>query len=310
MTSEPKDGEVLVKTHFISVDPYMRGRMNDRKSYAPPFQLNEVLNGGVVGEVVESKSNILKQGEVVMGNLGWQDYSVAGEKEVRRLDPALAPVSTALGVLGMPGLTAYFGLVDIGRPHANETVVVSGAGGAVGTIVGQIAGMHDCRVVGITGSDKKAKYLIDELGFEAAINYRTSPDLKLALKEACPAGVDVYFDNVGGEISDAVLSLINNGARIPVCGQISLYNESIVPMGPRIQPILLTHSALMKGFLVRDYADRFVEGTRELARLLREKKLRYAEDIIEGLENTPKAFIGLFTGNNLGKQLVRVAAHS
>jgi NADPH-dependent curcumin reductase CurA len=307
---EVMDGQVLVKTRFISVDPYMRGRMNDRKSYVPAFQLNEVLNGGVVGEVVESKLNKFTQGDMVVGTLGWQDYSVAGEKEVRMLDPAMAPVSTALGVLGMPGLTAYFGLLDIGRPHANETVVVSGAGGAVGTIVGQLARMHDCRVVGVTGSDKKVRYLIDELGFAAAINYRTSPDLKQALKEACPNGVDVYFDNVGGDISDAVLSLINNGARIPVCGQISLYNENIVPNGPRIQPFLLTHSALMKGFLVRDYADRFVEGTRELARLLKEKKLKYAENIIEGLENTPKAFIGLFMGDNLGKQLVRVAGNA
>jgi NADPH-dependent curcumin reductase CurA len=306
----PTIGQMLIQTHYVSVDPYMRGRMNDRKSYVPPFQLNEVLNGGVVGEVVESKSNIFKQGDVVIGNLGWQDYSVAGEREVRTIEPGLAPHSAALGVLGMPGLTAYFGLLDVGRPHSSETVVVSGAAGAVGSIVGQIAKMHDCRVVGIAGSDKKVKYLIDELGFDAAINYRSSPDLKRALKDACPNGVDVYFDNVGGEISDAVLSLINKGARIPVCGQISLYNESVIPMGPRIQPILLTHSALMRGFLVRDYADRFEEGTRELARLLREKKLKYPETIVDGLENAPKAFIGLFTGENLGKQLVKVGGNS
>jgi len=303
----PTNGQVLIRTRYISVDPYMRGRMNDRKSYVPPFQLNEVLNGGVVGEVVESKSNAFSPGDVVIGNLGWQDYSIAGEKEVRIIDPVVAPGSTALGVLGMPGLTAYFGLLDIGRPHASETVVVSGAAGAVGSIVGQLAKMHDCRVVGIAGSEKKTKYLIDELGFDAAVNYRTSPDLKKTLEEACPNGVDVYFDNVGGDISDAVLSLINNGARIPVCGQISLYNENQIPMGPRIQPLLLTKSALMKGFLVRDYADRFEEGTRELARLLKEKKLKYAEDVVEGLENAPKAFIGLFRGENLGKQIVKVA---
>lgn len=307
---QPENGQVLVRTLFISVDPYMRGRMSDRKSYVPPFLLNEVLNGGVVGEVVDSKSNNFEKGNVVIGNLGWQDYSMAGEKDVRKIDPDVAPISTALGVLGMPGLTAYFGLLDIGRPQPNETVVVSGAAGAVGMTVGQIARIHGCRVVGIAGSDKKTKYLIDELEFDAAINYRASRDLGKALEEGCPKGVDIYFDNVGGDISDAVLSLINNGARIPVCGQISLYNDQRIPMGPRIQPQLLAHSALMKGFLVRSYTDRFEEAIRQLAHWLREKRLKYAEDVIEGLENTPKAFIGLFTGKNLGKQLVKVVGNS
>jgi NADPH-dependent curcumin reductase CurA len=300
------NGQLLIRTQFISVDPYMRGRMNDRKSYAPPFQLNEALNGGVVGEVVKSKSGIFVEGDIVVGNLGWQDYSVANENAVRKIDPNIAPVSTALGVLGMPGLTAYFGLLDIGRPQPNETVVVSGAAGAVGTIVGQIAKIHGCRVVGISGSDKKCKYLTDELGFDDAMNYRTSPDLKKALAAACLNGVDIYFDNVGGDISDAVLSLINNNARIPLCGQISSYNERRIPVGPRIQPHLLTHSALMRGFLVRNYADRFDEGMRQLAEWLKEGKLKYAENIVEGLENAPKAFIGLFTGENLGKQLVKI----
>ena len=304
---QPMKGQVLVRTRFISVDPYMRGRMNDRKSYTPPFQLNEVLNGGVVGEVVESKSNSYAKGDVVVGNLGWQDYSIAGEKEVRKIEADLAPVSTALGVLGMPGLTAYFGLLDIGQPKPEETVVVSGAAGAVGTIVGQIAKIQGCRVVGVAGSDKKTSYLIEKLGFDAAINYRTHPDLKNAVQEACPKGVDIYFDNVGGDISDAVLSSINNNARIPLCGQISLYNEKDIPMGPRIQPQLLAHTALMQGFLVRNYADRFEDGLRQLAQWLRDKRLKYAEDVIEGLENTPKAFIGLFAGENLGKQLVKVS---
>jgi len=281
--------------------------MNDRKSYTPPFQLNEVLNGGVVGEVVESKSDTYAKGDVVVGNLGWQDYSIAGEKEIRKVDADLAPVSTALGVLGMPGLTAYFGLLDIGQPKPEETVVVSGAAGAVGTIVGQIAKIQGCRVVGVAGSDKKTSYLIEKLGFDAAINYRTHPDLKNAVQEACPKGVDIYFDNVGGDISDAVLSSINNNARIPLCGQISLYNEKDIPMGPRIQPQLLAHTALMQGFLVRNYADRFEDGLRQLAQWLRDKRLKYAEDVIEGLENTPKAFIGLFAGENLGKQLVKVS---
>jgi NADPH-dependent curcumin reductase CurA len=207
----------------------------------------------------------------------------------------------------MPGLTAYFGFLDIGKPKQDETVVVSGAAGAVGTVVGQIAKIHGCRVVGIAGSEKKTKYLIDELGFDFAINYRTASDLKKELNEVCPDGVDIYFDNVGGDISDAVLSLINNNARIVLCGQISLYNEKHIPMGPRIQPQLLTHSAMMKGFIVRNYADRFDEGLSQLAVWLKEKKLKYAENIVEGLENTPNAFIGLFAGENLGKQIVKVS---
>jgi NADPH:quinone reductase len=304
---QPSSGQVLLRTRFLSVDPYMRSRMNDRKSYVAPFQLNAVLNGGIVGEIVESKSNNFSNGDFVVGNLGWQDYSIAGEKEVRKINPETAPVSTALGVLGMPGLTAYFGLLDIGKPKKDETVVVSGAAGAVGTIVGQIAKIHGCRVVGIAGSDKKTMYLIDELGFDAAINYKTIPHLRKALKEACPNGVDVYFDNVGGDISDAVISLINNHARIPLCGQISLYNDMIIPKGPRIQPRLLTYSALMKGFIVHNYTDRFDEGIRQLAEWLKEKKLKYAENFVEGLENAPKAFIGLFSGDNLGKQIVKVS---
>ncbi len=304
---QPVSGQVLLRTRFLSVDPYMRGRINDRKSYVAPFQLNEVLNGGVVGEVVESDSNEFARGDFVVGNLGWQDYFSADEKEIRKVNPDIAPVSTALGVLGMPGLTAYFGLLDIGQPMQNETVVVSGAAGAVGTVVGQIAKIHGCRVVGIAGSDKKTKYLIDELGFDAAINYRAAPNLGVVLKDSCPNGVDIYFDNVGGEISDAVISLINNNARIPLCGQISLYNETQIPTGPRIQPQLLTHSALMKGFIVRNYADRFDKGIRQLAVWVQEKKLKYVENVVDGLENAPKAFIGLFAGENLGKQLVKVS---
>jgi hypothetical protein len=280
--------------------------MNDRRSYVPPFQLNEVLNGGIVGEIVESKSNNFVKGDFVVGRLGWQDYSIADEKEVRKINSEIAPVSTALGVLGMPGLTAYFGLLDIGKPKEGETVVVSGAAGAVGMIVGQVAKIHGCRVVGIAGSDKKTKYLIDELGFDSAINYKTVPHLRKALKEVCPNGIDIYFDNVGGDISDTVISLINNHARIPLCGQISLYNEERISMGPRLQPRLLTFSALMQGFIVHNYENRFEEGIQQLAKWLTEKKLKYAESVIEGLENAPEAFIGLFAGENLGKQLVKV----
>ena len=303
---QPMNEQILLRTRFLSVDPYMRGRMNESKSYISPFQLNEVINGGIVGEVIESKSNNFVTGDFVVGNLGWQDYSVAGEKDVRKINPEMAPVSTALGVLGIPGLTAYFGLLEIGQPKPNETVVISGAAGAVGMIVGQIAKLHGCRVVGIAGSDKKTKYLIDELGFDNAINYKTVPDLKRALKGACPNGVDIYFDNVGGNTSDAVISLINTNARIPLCGQISLYNEVEIPTSPSILPQLLRHSALIKGFMISDYQDRYDEGIRLLAHWSREKKLKYTEDIIEGLENTPKAYMALFAGENLGEQLVKV----
>jgi NADPH-dependent curcumin reductase CurA len=280
---QPTNGQVLLWTRFLSVDPYMRGRMNDRKSYVPSFELNEALNGGVVAEVIESKSNNFVKGDFIVGNLSWQDYSIADEKEVRKINRDIAPVSTALGVLGMPGLTAYFGLLDIGRPKPKETVVVSGAAGAVGTIVGQIAKIQGCRVVGIAGSDKKTRYLIDELGFDNAINYKTVPHLRKSLKEACPDGVDIYFDNVGGDISDAVLSSINDGARIPLCGQISLYNEIRIPTGPRIQPQLLIHSAIMKGFIVRNYTHRFEEGIRQLGEWLKDKRLKYTETVIDGL---------------------------
>ena len=303
---ELQNDQVLVKTIYLSVDPYMRGRMSDRKSYIPPFELNEVISGGVVGQVVESRSGELAEGDFVIGNLGWQRYNAVSDAEVRKLDPSLAPLTANLGVLGMTGLTAYFGLLDIGNPQEGETVVVSGAAGAVGTIVGQIAKIKGTRVVGIAGSDEKIAYLKEELGFDEAINYKTEKVYE-ALKTACPDGVDVYFDNVGGEISDSVLGLINKGARIPVCGQIALYNLEKADVGPRMQSQLLINSALMKGFIVSDYAAHFEEGAIELAKWLKEGKLSYSENIVEGFENTIDAFLGLFTGENTGKQLVKVA---
>ena len=304
----PGEGEVLVRTQYLSVDPYMRGRMSDRKSYVPPFALNEVITGGVVGEVVESRAAAFRPGDIVTGMLGWQLYTVARGDEawLRKVDPAVAPVTTALGVLGMPGLTAYFGLLDIGRPAPGETVVVSGAAGAVGTAVCQIAKLKGCRVVAVAGADEKNRYLTDELGADAAVNYKTSTDLRRELQDACPRGVDVYFDNVGGAVSDAVMTLINKGARAVICGQISLYNLEQWDVGPRVQPFLLVNSALMRGFIITDYAARFAEGVGALARWLAEGKLKYAENIVEGFENTPRAFLGLFTGENLGKQLVKV----
>ncbi|NRF94632.1 NADP-dependent oxidoreductase [Paenibacillus frigoriresistens] len=304
---KPAAGQALVRTVYLSVDPYMRGRMNEGKSYVPPYQVGQVITGGTVGVIVESQIVGLQEGDFIAGQWGWQTHALVTAGQARKLDPNQAPISTALGVLGMTGLTAYLGLLDIGQPKEGETVVVSGAAGAVGMIAGQIAKIKGARTVGIAGSDEKAKYLMDELGFDAVINYKKSSDIQAELTEACPAGVDVYFDNVGGVISDSVLKLLNKGARIPVCGQISLYNLEQPDVGPRIQSQLLISSALMKGFIVGDYAPRFPEGLAALAQWLRENKIKYAEHVIEGFENTPKAFLALFSGENLGKQLVKTA---
>lgn len=299
------EGEVLVRALYLSVDPYMRGRMSDRKSYTPPFNLNEAMGGAAVGEVVESNFDGLQKGDIVMGHLLWQRYAKALGKELLKVDPNRAPITTALGVLGMTGLTAYFGLLEITQPQENETVVVSGAAGAVGSVVGQLAKIKNCRVVGIAGSDEKTAYLRDELNFDAAINYKTE-DVPAALKKACPNGVDIYFDNVGGEISDAVMALINHSARISICGQIALYNLEKPDNGPRVQPQLLTRSARMQGFIVGDFSARFEEGREQLTQWFEQGKLQYAENIVDGFENTPQAFLGLFEGENTGKQLVRV----
>lgn len=302
----PQDGEVLIETHYLSVDPYMRGRMNERKAYAPPFPLNEVIAGSAVGKIMDSRSSLFDTGDFVSGMLAWEDYSVANEKNVRRINPDLAPVSTALGILGMPGLTAYFGLLDIGKPQPGETVVVSAAAGAVGAVAGQIAKIMSCRVVGIAGSHRKVKYMLDELGFDAAINYKNPSDIRASLGKACRNGVDVYFDNVGGDISDAVCALMNDNARIPICGQIALYNMRETHGGPRVQALLLAHTATMQGFRVGQYADRFEEGRAQMAEWLTQGKIKLSEHIVEGLENTPRAFLGLFRGENLGKLLVKV----
>jgi hypothetical protein len=304
-TTAPNDGEVLVRTLYISVDPYLRGRMREGRSYIAPFEVGQVIESGAVGEVMESRSPKLKTGDIVTGMFGWRLYNGAKADGLMKV-PAGIPVTTALGVLGMPGLTAYFGLLDIGQPQPGETVVVSGAAGAVGMTVCQIAKIKGCHVVGVAGSDEKNRYLTDELNVDAAINYKTA-DVRQTLKDACPKGVDIYFDNVGGEVSDAILPLLNHGARIVICGQISFYNMDRPDVGPRPQPYLLINSALMRGFIVTAYAARFSEGATELAGWLAAGKLKYAESVVEGFENTPQAFIGLFTGENLGKQIVKVA---
>lgn len=298
--------EVLIKTIYLSVDPYMRGRMSGIKTYVDPFEINKPLVGGVVGKIVESKNERFKEGDYVEGHLPWSDYSISKGKNIRKIDPNIAPISTALGVAGMPGLTAYFGMLDIGKPKEGETVVVSGAAGAVGSVAGQIAKLKGCRVVGIAGSQEKLDYLTKELGFDAAINYK-SENVYVQLKEACPDGVDVYFDNVGGEVSDLLMRIMNFHSRIVLCGQISQYNNTEVEYGPRIQGKLVTHSILMQGFIVSNYSTRFKEGYEQLGKWIKEGKIKYRETITDGLENAPDAFIGLFTGENIGKQLVRVA---
>jgi NADPH-dependent curcumin reductase CurA len=302
---QPGDGEVLVRLLYISVDPYLRGRMRERKSYVEPFKVGQVIQSGGVGEVVESKSPAFTKGDVVVGMFGWRLYDVAKANGLMKVFPGVPP-TTALGVLGMPGLTAYFGLLDIGQPKESETVVVSGAAGAVGMTVCQIAKIKGCRVVATAGSDEKNDYLRRELGVDVAINYKTAGNMVEALKEACPNGVDVYFDNVGGTVSDAVLPILANGARIVICGQISMYNSDKPDIGLRPQPFLLVGKAMMKGFIITQYENRFVEGVTQLAQWFISGKLKHVETVAEGFENTPQAFIGLFSGENLGKQIVKI----
>lgn len=301
-----QSGELLLKVLFYSVDPYMRGRMNDAKSYTAPFKLNEAINGGAVAVVAETKSDLFLVGDIVVGMLPWQETSVIVDTAIQKIDKNYSHPSYYLGALGMPGLTAYFGLLDIGKPMAGETVVVSGAAGAVGIMVGQIAKINGCRVIGIAGTDDKVKELVETFGFNEVINYKTTTDLNAAILGTCPKGIDVYFDNVGGEISDAVIANINFNARIVLCGQIALYNKTEVSMGPRLQPILLTRSVLMQGFIVSNYANRFEEGTAKLKLWMDEGKIVYKETIENGFENLPKALIGLFEGKNTGKMIVKI----
>jgi NADPH-dependent curcumin reductase CurA len=300
-----KDGEVLVRMQYISVDPYLRGRMREGKSYIPPFDVGQVIESGGVGEVIESHAPAVNPGDIVSGQFGWRLFNVVKGEKLMKVIPGVPPSAT-LGVLGMPGLTAYFGLLDIGHPQEGETVVVSGAAGAVGTTVCEIAKLKGCRVVGIAGSEEKNRYLREELGVDATINYKTAGNLVQAFKVACPKGADVYFDNVGGAVSDAVLPIINNGARIVVCGQISMYNSDSPDIGLRAQPYLLVKSAMMKAFIITAYMPRFAEGVQQLAEWFKDGKVKNVETIVEGFDNTPQAFIGLFSGTNLGKQVVKV----
>ncbi len=303
----PGEGEVLVRSVYLSLDPYMRGRMSDAESYVRPLAIGEVITGGAVASVVESRHADFLAGDTVEGMLGWQEYAIANGRELRKLDPDAAPISTALGVLGMPGLTAYFGLLDICDPKPGETVVVSAAAGGVGMVAGQIAKIKGCRVVGVAGSEARIPWLLDELGFDAAFNYKAVEDPYDTLKELCPAGIDVYFDNVGGKLSDAVVRLINAKARISLCGQISRYNLNEPELGPRWLNQLIVKQAKVQGFLVSGYAERFPAALKQLAGWMKQGKLKYREEIAQGIEAAPQAFIGMLQGRNEGKQLVQLS---
>ena len=301
-----EEGQVLARAKFLTVDPYMRGRISGMKSYAKPVEIGETMVGGAVAEVVESKNPKFKAGDIVDVYSGWQEYVISDGANMRKVDTALAPASAYLGVLGMPGMTSYFGLIDVCNPKPGETVVVSGAAGAVGALVGQIAKILGCHVVGIAGDDDKVKYLTGELGFDGAFNYKTTENYAAKLKELCPKGIDVYFDNVGGAITDAIFTNLNVGARISICGQISQYNNTKVELGPRLFGALIVYRAKVQGFLVSDYAPRFGEGIKAMSGWIKAGKLKYREQFMDGFENTPKAFIALLNGANTGKMLVRL----
>ncbi len=301
----PDEGEILVRNLYLSLDPYMRMRMNDAKSYAPPVQLGEVMVGGTIGEVVESKDPRFKKGDIVGGRTGWQLFAIAEANALRKVDTRGAPLSTALGVAGMPGVTAWYGLLRIGQPKPGETVVVAAASGAVGSVVGQIARLKGCRAVGIAGGAIKCDYVVNELGFDACVDYK-SDTFDSALRKATADGIDIYFENVGGRIFDAVLPLLNAFARIPFCGYISEYDET-GSYGVQHLRSLLVNRVRLQGFIISEHLDIWNEALADLSDWLIAGKLRYHETIAHGLESAPAAFIGLLNGQNLGKQLVKLA---
>lgn len=307
---EPKDGEVLLRNLWMSLDPYMRGRMSAAKSYAQPVELGEPMVAGTVSEIVKSNRPEFVPGDIVLSYTGWMDYAISNGSDLRKLDPKQAPVQTALGVLGMPGMTAYTGMRNIGVPKPGETVVVAAAAGPVGSFVGQYAKLKGCRAVGIAGGADKCRYLVDELGFDAAVDHR-DPDLSGKLAAACPQGIDVYFENVGGKVWDAVFPLLNDFARVPVCGVVANYNMTALPEGPDRTPLLiraiLTKRLTLRGFIVWDFQAQAGDFYREAGAWLHEGRIKYREDVVNGLENAPEAFIGLLKGKNFGKLLVKIA---
>jgi NADPH-dependent curcumin reductase CurA len=308
---EPGPDQMLLRTIYLSLDPYMRGRMNAGPSYAKPVEVGEIMEGRAVCDVVQSNIPQYKPGDIVLAGTGWQEYSLSEGKSVRKIDPALGPISYALGVLGMPGLTAYTGLLNIGKPQPGETLVVAAASGAVGSVVGQIAKIKGCHVIGIAGGEQKCAYVKNELDFDYCLDHR-QPDLAERLKAACPNSIDIYFENVGGAVFEAVLPLLNNFARIPVCGLIAHYNATELPAGPNRVPLLM-HSILVKrltirGCIVWDFASQFHDFLSDMSGWLHDGRVKYREDITEGLENAPRELIGLLKGENFGKKIIRVSA--
>jgi NADPH-dependent curcumin reductase len=302
---DPAEGEVAVKILYISLDPAMRGWMNEGKSYIEPVGIGDVMRAGAVGRVIASKNPGFAVGDFVYGGFGVQEYAVANGKSLAKVDPKLAPLPVYLGTLGMPGMTAYFGLLDVGQPKAGETVVVSGAAGAVGMVVGQIAKIKGCRVIGIAGGSEKCQYVVKELGFDAAIDYKAE-DVKQALRKHCPEGIDVYFDNVGGDILDAVLTQIARKARIVLCGAISQYNNTGPIKGPSNYLSLLVNRGRMEGMVVFDYADRYGQAGREMAGWMAAGKLKSREHLVEGLQTFPETLLKLYKGENFGKLVLKV----
>jgi NADPH-dependent curcumin reductase CurA len=305
------DGEVLLAIEYLSLDPYMRGRMDDVPAYERPANaIGSVMEGGTVARVLESRHPDYRPGEAVLSYSGWQTHAVEKTDGLRKLDPKEAPVSTALGVLGMPGFTAYVGLLNIGQPRPGETVVVAAASGPVGAAVGQIAKIKGARAVGIAGGADKCRYIREELGFDAAVDHR-SPNLAAELKQACPTGIDVYFENVGGHVWDAVFPLLNRFARIPVCGLIAHYNDTPPFPGPDRLPVVMDDVLMnryrIQGFIQYDFAEQRPDFYRDMAQWIREGKMKYREDVVDGLENAPAAFVGMLQGKNFGKLVVRVA---
>jgi len=306
---EPKEGQALLKTIYLSLDPYMRGRMNNATSYTKSVELGEVMGGQTISEVVISNSPSLTAGDYVLSSNGWQRYAVANTDTLVKLDPAQAPISTAVGVLGMTGFTAYVGLLQFGQPKQGDTVVVSAAAGAVGQVVGQIAKMRGCRVVGVAGAPDKCDYVVREYGFDICVNYKDD-DFEAQLAKACPDGIDIYFESVGGRVFDAVMTLVNDFARIPVCGRIAHYNQTSLPEGSdRLVPFMgkiLVKRLMLRGFIQSDHLEHLADFRRDMSQWVRDGKIHYQEDIVDGLENTVSAFQGLLQGKNRGKMLVRV----
>jgi len=303
---EPKHGEVLIKTLYLSLDPYMRGRMRSGPSYATVLEPGDVMTGEVVARVEKSESPLYKAGDIIRSSIGWQEYAIVSAHTVKRIDPDLGPISTAVGILGMPGMTAYFGLLAVLKPRAGDTLVVSAASGAVGAVVGQIGKINGCKVIGVAGTDEKCSYVVNELGFDSAINYKTE-NVSQKLVQIAPNGVDCYFDNVGGPVSDAVFENLALKSRVAICGQISQYNAAEPPQGPRNMAALIRTRTTVEGFLVYDFELQHEVARGRIAEWIKQGRLKYMEDVVDGFENAPEAFIGLLNGKNFGKLLIKVA---